>query len=55
MSILRDYQRQAITAAWDTISPEVNRVAIEMAMVKVQRGATSKAVDVIIAFSGEMK
>ena len=31
MSVLRDYQRQAITAAWDTISPEVNRVAIEMA------------------------
>lgn len=31
MSILRDYQRAAITAAWETISPEVNRVAIEMA------------------------
>lgn len=31
MSILRDYQRQAITAAWATINPEVNRVAIEMA------------------------
>jgi superfamily II DNA or RNA helicase len=31
MSILRPYQRQAITAAWEHITPETNRVAIEMA------------------------
>lgn len=31
MTILRDYQRQAITAAWAAITPEVNRVAIEAA------------------------
>lgn len=29
--ILRDYQRQAIDACWATITPEVNRVAVEMA------------------------
>jgi len=32
MSILRDYQRQAVAAFWDTLAGEdVNRVAIEMA------------------------
>lgn len=31
MSILRPYQRQAITASWAAITPETNRVAIEMA------------------------
>lgn len=31
MSILRDYQRQAIDAAWEAITPEANGVAIEMA------------------------
>lgn len=31
MSILRDYQRQALDAFWAALSPEVNRVAIEMA------------------------
>jgi superfamily II DNA or RNA helicase len=31
MSILRPYQRQAITAAWAAITPDTNRVAIEMA------------------------
>lgn len=31
MSILRPYQRQAVTAAWAAISPDVNRVLIEMA------------------------
>lgn len=31
MSILRPYQRQAIDACWAAITPEVNRVAVEMA------------------------
>lgn len=31
MSILRPYQRQALDAFWDELSPDVNRVAIEMA------------------------
>lgn len=31
MSILRQYQRQAIDAIKETLSPEVNRVAVEMA------------------------
>jgi superfamily II DNA or RNA helicase len=31
MSILRPYQHQAITAAWAAITPDTNRVAIEMA------------------------
>jgi superfamily II DNA or RNA helicase len=31
MSILRKYQRQAVAAFWEALSPEVNRVAIEMA------------------------
>lgn len=31
MSILRPYQRQAIEACWAAITPEVNRVAVEMA------------------------
>jgi superfamily II DNA or RNA helicase len=31
VSILRPYQDQSITASWAAISPEVNRVAIEMA------------------------
>lgn len=31
MSILRPYQRQAIDAAWAAITPDQNRVAIEMA------------------------
>jgi superfamily II DNA or RNA helicase len=31
MSILRPYQRQAVEAFWAALSPEVNRVAIEMA------------------------
>jgi len=31
VSILRPYQRQAIDAAWEAITPETNRVAIQMA------------------------
>jgi superfamily II DNA or RNA helicase len=31
VSILRPYQRQAVDAAWEAITPEVSRVAIEMA------------------------
>lgn len=31
MSILRGYQMSAVVAAWDAITPDVNRVAIEMA------------------------
>jgi superfamily II DNA or RNA helicase len=31
VSLLRPYQRQAITAAWAAITPDTNRVAIEMA------------------------
>jgi superfamily II DNA or RNA helicase len=31
VTILRDYQRQAIDAAWEAITPEANRVALEMA------------------------
>lgn len=31
MSVLRSYQRQALDAFWAALSPEVNRVAIEMA------------------------
>jgi superfamily II DNA or RNA helicase len=31
VSILRPYQAQAVTAAWASLTPEINRVAIEMA------------------------
>lgn len=31
MSILRDYQRQAVASLWEVIGPDTNRVAVEMA------------------------